>query len=94
MGCKPHVYYWRGGEFNKWCIDYADGAGWPPTHWKPFEDGIDESLFEALAKAVEWYSYCVEFGIAGPLGSDLHTEVTGELAAAKAALAKALGGQP
>lgn len=34
-GCEVHVYYWRSGGFDDWCLEYANHVGWRPTHWRP-----------------------------------------------------------
>lgn len=38
-GCEPRCYYFN-QTHKQWVIDYADGPGWQPTHYKPMPQFI------------------------------------------------------
>lgn len=78
-GCEPHVYYWRSGDYANWCVDYANGAAWQPTEWRPIDDEILVCLYEALDGLVNYVNRPE-----GPFAWELMDQ-------AKAALAKARG---
>lgn len=51
-GCEVQCHYFH-QTAKQWWIEYADGPGWQPTHWKPMPKFIPQttapcSLLDAL----------------------------------------------
>lgn len=50
-GCECHCSYFH-QTHKEWWVEYADGPGWQPTHWKPMPERMTTNQTTSLLDAM------------------------------------------